>query len=207
MTYLLCYLALGVVILAVIIISDRFSQAKESQEFRKSIGEVQDALFPERKKLWYRLLNNIIAPGLAGVLLIVGWPVALIIEARKKFLKERKPAAEENVETLDLFSDQQEKEFAVERGDLQERLSLQEIEQRERVTDPLGAVPDLPFGHLNGAWRKFLESKSPEDEVWTFSAHWTTSWGQKELRAGYVIVRGDGVGPYFQTVGKILDGA
>ncbi|WVM93015.1 hypothetical protein ULG90_02285 [Halopseudomonas pachastrellae] len=47
-------------------------------------------------------------------------------------------------------------EFAVTEDHLLESLTVAEIEARERVADPLGAVPDLPFGHLNTAWQEFL---------------------------------------------------
>ena len=82
-----------------------------------------------------------------------------------------------------------EREFAVESKHLQERLSVQEIEQREIVDDPLKAVPGLPFGHLHQAWAKFLADLPEEAEVWSFSAQWENRWGQKELREGYVAMR------------------
>ena len=84
---------------------------------------------------------------------------------------------------------------------IKERLSIEDIEARERVIDPLGAVPELPFGHLHSAWKAFLEGISPDDALWSFSANWTR-WGRKELRDGYVIVRGDIIGAHFQTVWK-----
>ncbi len=59
----------------------------------------------------------------------------------------------------------------------------------------------IPFGHLHSAWTAFLEGMSPDDALWSFSANWTT-WGRKEIREGYVIVRGDIVGAHFQTVWK-----
>ena len=51
-------------------------------------------------------------------------------------------------------------EFAVTGDHLLESLTVAEIEARERVSDPLGAVPDLPFGHLNTAWCEFLARNS-----------------------------------------------
>jgi hypothetical protein len=89
--------------------------------------------------------------------------------------------------------------FAVGRRDLLEQLSISEIESREVVTDPLGAVPDRPFGHLHPAWKKFVEGVRPTDTLWSFSANWKTRWGCEELRAGYVIVRDGSIGPYVLT--------
>jgi hypothetical protein len=90
--------------------------------------------------------------------------------------------------------------FSVAHSGLVERLSISEIEQREMVTDPLGAVPDLPFGHLHPAWKKFVEGVKPSDAIWSFSMEWKYSWGAEELRAGYVIVRNDKIGAYILTM-------
>ena len=75
------------------------------------------------------------------------------------------------------------------------------------VSDPLGAVPPFPFGHLNGPWSHFKSGLTPDDMVWQFSAPWNEGWGRTELREGYAIVRTDGVGPYFVTTRRIVDSA
>jgi len=51
---------------------------------------------------------------------------------------------------------------------LLEQLSPEEIEAREIVADPLGAVPDLPFGHLHSAWVSFKNQVQESDELWSF---------------------------------------
>ena len=53
----------------------------------------------------------------------------------------------------------------MERAHLQERLTVMQIEAREVVADPLGAVSDLPFGHLNAAWKTFVEEVGADDEL------------------------------------------
>ena len=98
-----------------------------------------------------------------------------------------------------------EKKFAVTEGDLLEKLSVPEIEARERIVDPMGAVPDAPFGHLNVAWLKFKTAMEPHDSLSSFSARWSTNWGREETLAGYVIVRGDRIGAHFLTSRKILN--
>lgn len=101
---------------------------------------------------------------------------------------------------------EEEREFAIEHQHLQERVTVQEVERREAVTDPLKAVPDLPFGHLNAAWQKFLNDSADGGELWSFSARWQMTWGRDELRAGYVVVRGGVPGAHFLTVWKDLPG-
>lgn len=97
-----------------------------------------------------------------------------------------------------------ERVFAVKRADLLEKLTVEQIEARERVQDPLGAVPNLPFGHLNAAWKVFLAGCQPSDKLWSFSARWPGDWGDDEQREGYVRVRLTGPGPAFETVRRSL---
>ena len=99
------------------------------------------------------------------------------------------------------YEPSEEREFAVEREHLLERLTMQEIEMREVVTDLLKAAPDLPFGHLNAAWQKFLQSKAEGAELWSFASQWQT-WGRKELRCGYAVVQDGAPGTHFLTVWK-----
>jgi len=94
-------------------------------------------------------------------------------------------------------------EFAVTSQHLQEALSVVEMEARERVFDPLGAVPDVPFGHLNTAWQDFLVQCEEGAEFRRFAADWDSGWC-RERREGYVeIVQGQ-PGRFFMTVCKTL---
>ena len=46
-------------------------------------------------------------------------------------------------------------EFGLVKADLKMLpLSVEEIEARERIRDPMGAVADLPFGFLNKKWER-----------------------------------------------------
>ncbi|MAC33233.1 MAG: hypothetical protein CME38_06450 [Haliea sp.] len=92
--------------------------------------------------------------------------------------------------------------FVVAPSELLENFTREEIETREMVNDPLQAVPDLPFGHLNGAWRQFLE-KLPEDcELWSFTSSRETRLDEQEHRSGYVAVVDGAPGPYMLTVAR-----
>lgn len=93
--------------------------------------------------------------------------------------------------------------FAVNPTELLEKFTREEIETREIVRDPLQAVPDLPFGHLNDVWRQFLEKLPEGCELWSFRSHRETQQREQEYRSGYVAVV-DGVpGPYMLTVLRI----
>lgn len=186
MIYLYWYLAIGVAVLTFIYGAHRLTKEKKSD----SIRDLLDAVNPDRKKLSYRLIDNIAAPIIAAVLIVVFWPVAAYIQAREMGQRKRRADLAE------------EREFAVERQHLLERLTVPEIEMREVVADPLKAAPELPFGHLNAAWQKFVHGKADGSELWSFSVRWQTSWGRKELRSGYVVVHGGAPGAHFLTVWK-----
>jgi hypothetical protein len=186
--YVYWYLGIGVAVLAVVYGAHQLTKEKESESLR----ELLEAVNPDRKKLSYRILNNLVAPVLAAILVVAVWPVAVYMKV-KEMLKKKDGAGVE-----------EEREFAVERQHLLERLTVQEVEKREVVTDPLKAAPELPFGHLNGAWKQFLDGQPEGGELWSFSARWQTTWGRKELRSGYVMVQNGAPGAHFLTVWKDL---
>lgn len=186
MIYLYWYLGIGALVLAVVYGAHRLTKDKESDSLR----DLLEAVNPNRKKLSYRILNNIVAPVLAAILVVAVWPVALYMKLTEMIQKK------------EIYVSQEAREFAVEREHLLERLTVQEIEMREVVTDPLKAAPDLPFGHLNAAWREFFQGKADDAELWSFSAQWQTTWGRKELRCGYAVVQDGAPGAHFLTVWK-----
>lgn len=189
MIYLYWYLGIGVAVLAVVYGAHRLTK-KEKPE---SLRDLLDAVNPDRKKLWYRILNNLVVPVLAAVAVVVAWPAALYMKGKEIFGKK-------SVSGLD-----EERQFAVERSHLQERLTVLQIETREVVTHPLDAVPDLPFGHLNAAWKTFIGDVGADDELWSFTAPWQTKWGRKEITTGYVVVRGGVPASRFLTVWKEIE--
>lgn len=189
MIYLYWYLGIGVAVLAVVFGAHQLTKKDEPESLR----DLLDAVNPDRKKLSYRILNNVVAPVLAAVAVVVVWPAALYMKGKEIFGKKSESALDE------------EHEFAVERTHLQERLTVLQIEAREVVADPLGAVPDLPFGHLNAAWKTFVEEVGADDELWSFTAPWQTKWGRKEIRTGYVVVRGGVPASHFLTMWKEIE--
>jgi hypothetical protein len=99
-----------------------------------------DDLQPERKKLWYRIRARLLAPVLTVIAMVLFWPAAWWMRCAE-LLNERRMARQ-----------REEEIFKVRPQYLLERLTIDEIEAREMVQDPLSAVPQLPFGHLNVVW-------------------------------------------------------
>lgn len=190
MIYLYWYLGIGAAVFVIVMGAHLLKKRNDSG----SIRDILDAMDPNRKKISYRILSHVVAPVLLGITLVVIWPLAVFLKAKE--LLDKKSGSE--------TTGSEQREFEVSREDLQERLSIDDIESHERVIDPLGAVPALPFGHLHSAWIAFLNSIGPDDAVWSYSANWT-ALGRKELREGYVIVCGESIGKQFQTVRKEID--
>lgn len=189
MIYLYWYLGIGAVVLILMVAFHKLTQKKDDN----SLSDVLADLRPERKSLGFRLLNDVLGPALVGTLIVPFWPVLVFFKVKELVF------GEPNRGPVD------EPEFAVTREALQTQLSLQDIEQREIVFDPLGAAPNVPFGHLNAAWKEFCNGMGPDDSLWSFTAHWTSAWGSKDIRQGYVIVRGEEIGAHFITVWKDIE--
>ena len=103
MIYLYWYIGVGVAVLAVVYGAHRLTKEKESESLR----DLLDTVNPDRKKLSYRILNNVVAPVLAAILVVAVWPVAVYMKAKEMLQKK------------DGTEIEKEREFAVERQHLQ----------------------------------------------------------------------------------------
>jgi len=99
--------------------------------------------------------ENLVAFVLAVIILLTLWPFLafyLIYDSVVRRLRVRpKPA------------------FKILRRELGQALSIEAVEANERVEDPLGAVPALPFGHLNPAWVQFRAGLASGSQLAPFS--------------------------------------
>ena len=189
MRYLLSYIAIGIVVFVVVLVTHWIS----TRSGAALASKMMETIHPERKSWRYALMENVVVPFLAAMFVFVAWPALIYMKAKELLF----PAKAEPLIAP--------KRFSVTEADLVLKLTVEEIEQLERVSDPMHAVPDLPFGHLNAAWRKFIAHCGPNDAVWSFSARWTSEWGRKENREGYAIVREEAIGPHFLTTWRMAD--
>lgn len=182
MIYLYSYIAVGITI--ILIQQAAFRLAKNNKpDFSALLVDADPASRPAQ--LSQKLLQGLHT---ALVLIIASavWPLLLVL-----LLAERRGPK--------IKSDAG---FAVRPCDLVQKISLAEIETRERVTDPLGAVPTLPFGHLHTAWQCFLGDGYDNIELWSFASTADNEWGDAVYREGYVVVQDGSPSRYFITVWK-----
>lgn len=152
--YLYGYLTVGLVVLALALILNHSANVFEARDQRK----VLDVLNPRRRTWYGRLVVYLVAPLLTGIFLVLIWPITLFNLGREFWATRSEDAY------------QRDDVFAVRPEDLRQAVTLEAVEAAEHVEDPLGAVPNVPFGHLHHAWRRFINGLDVDDELWRFAA-------------------------------------
>jgi hypothetical protein len=93
-------------------------------------------------------------------------------------------------------------DYAPALSDLSEQITIPEIEARAMASDPLGAVPAAPFGHMNWKWEEFKAELAPDAAVWRFSC----IWGGSHVHGGYASVARKRIGRFILTSIREIDG-
>lgn len=186
--WLVGYFIVGAVLLSAIYVTHRLSQSRPSAWAQAAM----EAANPERRTRRYKILANLVAPALAALFILAVWPVALIMAA-KWALDSR------NQRRFEAEREERKKRPPVEHSELRARMTLAEVEDREMVDDPLGAVPLVPFGHLFPAWQRFKSQLTDGDEIWVFEAEREDDWSQTVVSSGYAAVRNGRVIAHFTT--------
>lgn len=155
------------------------------------------AILEKEVSLKQRVANVFLYPLVIVFIFIPLWPLLVSIELGFPWhkLKFWTSKAERSVSwTLQ----EEEPAFKVSMSDLVEKLNRAEIEALEQVDDPLNAVPNLPFGHLNHVWQAFVDGLEPDCELWSFRGRWKTKYRDYQMQ-GYVAQRGEAIGAHFLT--------
>jgi hypothetical protein len=187
--YLIGYLGFGVVVLIAVFVQHRLGSDPDLLFSKKSILEAN----PGKTKVWLIFASTVLVPVLAVLGIVVLWPllVAMFVQDRRLLQERRK------------FGNYPD--FGVQHKDLISKLELAEIETNERVVDPMYAVPDVPFGHLNPAWKAFVQTMTDGDVLWSFRSHWVNRWKDSELHVGYVWVNGQDLKGHFLTEHRAIE--
>ena len=88
--------------------------------------------------------------------------------------------------------------------ELVSRHTITEIESLNLIEDPLEAVPNVPFGHLNFAWEQFKQHLRDRDELWHYRTNCLFDSPYARSMMGYVIVRNSEMGERFVTDREIV---
>lgn len=174
--YLQLYLAVGVVTLLISAASPFRAWLRQRRE-PESLLFLMESMDPRTQTLWYRIRAQVLAPVLTSIAMVLLWPGVPWMKFRE-WLRDREMARFQAAQV-----------FKVRREYLLEKLTIEEIEAREIVQDPLHAVPPQPFGHLHAVWCEVKRHLWPGDELWSFSAQWHDKWGRPDWRTGYVLWR------------------
>lgn len=87
---------------------------------------------------------------------ILFWPLPVAFWVSEFRLKPEKPARVPDPEDA----------FDIKSVHLLRTVTAAEAESQAIVTDPLGRVPALPFGHLNPGWLRLLAQMQEGDTLW-----------------------------------------
>jgi hypothetical protein len=124
------------------------------------------------------------------LLMFLLWPLTLGIVIHLWFFERQ---------TDSFVTPDSEDAFECEPHHLFSAMTVQEAESQAYTADPLGRIPDLPFGHLNVGWQALLTLQTPTDALWYFeipgntdshlgASQWSVPGGAKR---GYALVRSD----------------
>lgn len=144
-----------------------------------------------------RLANVVLIPLAIVFFFLPLWPLLLSIELGFPWHKFKFWTDKATTSVPWTLSDD-EPGFKLSKADLLQKLDRVDIESNERVFDPLHAVPDQPFGHLNKVWLSYVDGLEPGCELWSFSGHWKTQYRDWQMQ-GYVALQGEKTGPFFLT--------
>lgn len=188
------YLTTGLVLLVVgRLLVKLLYKGKGSNFVREMMAAMETEMSMSEKRREF--FNKIVV----GAIAVVVWPVTFSILVSE--LRGRESVRTSEVEGVS---------FNCTNKDLLEIVNPMEVEAMAKVFDPLGRVPDLPFGHLNHGWRVLRMKLRPGDVMWSFktagytpsperSEHTPRYSGPTNVMSGYVIVRSKKIVAEFLT--------
>ena len=172
------YLLLGLGALPIMAFEWRKKRNETHEDLEKLIAHINNP-----SPAWHeRLRDKVLAPLLATLAMYLVWPLYIGLWLKNGWQEARPGPEPEPIP--------QKPKFAVFATDLGTAFSRAEIEAQNRIDDPMGAAPPLPFGHLHAKWARFVEVLEGDETLYSFDAPWR-HWGN-ERRRGYVAVK-DGV--------------
>jgi len=210
--YAAIYFGLGLVVSLIVVAAHLANKRKESKFSR----DIMKALNPKREAFLYRVLEDVIVPTLAFLMVWLVWPVVFVLKFKDIFKK--KSQAVLNEPDSDLIpnrnsnrnsnsnsnpdpnpEDLEELAFALSDFELARQVTIEEVERTNIIQDPMEAVPNIPFGHCNARWVVFKDSLQENETLWEFESTRSELKGVQAMW-GYAVKR-DGRVDRFMTTG------
>jgi hypothetical protein len=178
--WLLGYIFLGIVLIVFgRLLVKAFRKDKRSEWVKEVLATIEHEKTPREKR------RQLIKDCAFGILIIAIWPIAFAVLV-KELGKSKKHSP--------ILSEPPP--FKSTKEALLEVVNPLEIESGSMVLDPLGRVPQLPFGHLNPGWRKLRLQLRPGDVLWSFATPGYSSdrnraefSGPTNVVKGYAVIR------------------
>jgi hypothetical protein len=147
------YLAIGLptLILLRVLAAIKSRLQPTGSMLREIMQELQGKDSPRVK--WTRFAGQLL---MYPVVLLI-WPVAVWIVIQDQFFSSETD-----------WTPDPEAAFSCRRQHLIRVVLPDAAEAQAKVIDPLGRVPDLPFGHLNAGWCALLAGRQLGDTLWYF---------------------------------------
>ena len=183
MNYFIWYLGIGTIMMILLYIRSETDQSEDAKSRRK----INKLLEPKANKWYEKLLYKLILPVFVMSGSIIFWPIVVIV-----FVKER---IERHINSNNVKKEAER--FYVKKEHLLKKLEIEQIEILEQVNDPLKSAPNKPFGFLNPEWEEFKKKIQKNDEIWSFSAVWTSEYDYSYYYTGYVLVKSGIPGDFF----------
>lgn len=127
----------------------RLRQRREPE----SLLSLMESMDPRSQTRWYRIRARVLAPVLTAIAMVLLWPAVPWMKFRG-WMQDREMGRYKEARV-----------FKVRREYLLEKLSIEEVEMREVVQDPLQAVSGQPFGLLHAVWWALKVKLRPRDEL------------------------------------------
>lgn len=171
MTLIYLYLGIGVLYSCYFSYSKRIKTKQLSKENGQNNQESRTLKVDER--FWIDVF--------AFVLCFFVWPLVIYFQREETSIE---PYVQET--------------FDLKKEDLIESYSIEAIEQKETVFDPLNAAPPISFGHFHGAWLEFKKGIEPDVQLWSFRNEYCLYAGTKQVTKGYLVLTEEGlIAQYF----------
>jgi hypothetical protein len=178
-------------------------RASKQKTFANELATIMRPREDEDKSALRRFLERGLIPALALLFGWLVWPAMLIARVWVAYRKsrhsypwppERKFGLGLDVKDMEKMADNlftKPHDRVILAAERTTCVCGDEIESVNQISDPAGAMPALPFGHLNGAWLHLKKQLSPGRDLWQFSSERVGALKEFKAFEGYAVFDGD----------------